>query len=78
MEERKIYSEIPSIESLMCLLGLNFPESATEFQKACLTLAHLYACIRDYVLKGLDVPANLIEIADSLNTIQYDERFKQR
>lgn len=78
MEERKIYSKISSIESLMCLLGLNFPESATEFQKACLTLAHLYACIRDYVLKGLDVPTHLIEIADSLNTIQYDERFKQR
>ena len=55
MEERKLYSELPNVESLQCLLGLNFPESATEFQKACLTLCRLFACVRDYVLKGLDV-----------------------
>lgn len=62
----------------MCVLGLNFPESATEFQKACLTLAHLYACIRDYVLKGIEVPTYLLEVADRLNSIQYDNRAKQR
>lgn len=78
MEERKLYCEVPSVESLMCLLGLNFPESATEFQKAVLTLAHLYACIRDYVLKGVEVPNPLLEVANMLNTIQYYERFKQR
>lgn len=78
MEERKIYSEIPSVDSLMCLLGLKFPETATEFQKAVLTLAHMYAVIRDYVLKGIEVPTRLCEIADMLNKIQYDERFKQR
>lgn len=78
MEERKLFCEIANVDSLCCLLGLSFPESATEFQKACLTLSHLYATIRDYVLKGLEVPTYLVEIADHLNTIQYDERFKQR
>ena len=78
MEERKLYNEIPNVDSLCCLLGLSFPDSATEFQKAVLTLAHLYAVIRDYVLKGLEVPTYLVEVANHLNTIQYDERGKQR
>ena len=78
MEERKLYSELPNVESLQCLLGLNFPESATEFQKACLTLCRLFACVRDYVLKGLDVPVYLLDIINELNSIQQDERYKQR
>ena len=78
MEERKLTCEIPNIESLTCLLGLSFPESATEFQKATLLLAHLYAVIRDYILKGLEVPEYLVQISDQLNTISYNERFKQR
>lgn len=78
MEERKLTCEIPNIESLTCLLGLSFPESATEFQKATLLLSHLYAVIRDYVLKGLEVPSYLVDICNTLNTISYDERFKQR
>ena len=78
MEERTLYCEIPEVDSLACLLGLVFPESATEFQKAVLTLAHMYAVIRDYVLKGVEVPQRLLELADSLNSISYNERFAQR
>lgn len=78
MEERLIYSDLPNIEAFKCVLGLAFPESATEFQKATLTLSHLYATIRDYVLKGMEVPEELIVLADSLNTISYNERYKQR
>lgn len=78
MEERKFYCEIPNVDSLMCLLGLTFPETATEFQKAVLTLAHLYAVIREYVLKGIEVPVELVQVANHLNTIAYDERAKQR
>lgn len=78
MEERKLYNELPNVESLQCVLGLSFPESATEFQKSVLTLAHLYACIRDYVLKGLEVPTFLVEIADHLNSISYNSRFQQK
>lgn len=78
MEEKKLFSEIPNVESLCCLLGLVFPDSATEFQKATLALAHMYATIRDYVLKGVEVPAALVEICNTLNTISYDERYKQR
>ena len=78
MEERQIFSEIPTIESVCCILGLRFPDTASEFQKACITLAHLYRCIGEYVMKGVDVPDYLIKLADQLNTIQYDERAKQR
>lgn len=78
MEERKLFCELPNVDSLMCLLGLSFPESATEFQKAVLTLAHLYAVVRDYVLKGITVPKALLEVADDLNTIMYLEREKQK
>lgn len=78
MEERLIYSQLPNIESYAFVLGLKFPESATEFQKAVLTLARLYAVVNDYVLKGLDVPLTILELCDNLNTIQYDERGKQR
>lgn len=78
MEERKIYSELANIDAFACVLGLRFPESANEFQKSCLTLAHLYAALRDFVLKGEEIPTQLIELADSLNSICYDERFKQR
>ena len=78
MEERQLFCEIPEVDSLVCVLGLMFPDSATEFQKACLTLAHLYACIRDYVLKGYEVPRRLIEVADHLNQITYNESDNQR
>ena len=78
MEERKLFCEIPEVDSLACILDLVFPESATEFQKAVLTLAHLYAAIRSYVLKGVEVPQRLLEVADMLNTISYQERSKQR
>lgn len=78
MEECKKFNEIPNVDSLCCLLGLNFPVSATEFQKSVLTLAHMYATIRDYVLKGVEVPVYLIEIANHLNSIAYAGRDNQR
>lgn len=78
MEERKLFCEIPNVESLCCILGLVFPESATEFQKSVLTLAHLYANIRDYALRGVEVPDYLIEVADVLNTISLQNRKNQR
>jgi hypothetical protein len=77
MEERIIYSEIPNIDSYCCVLGLNFPDSITEFQKAFLTLAHLFAASRDYVLKGVDVPFYIIHLADQLMTICLHEVDKQ-
>lgn len=77
MEEKIIYSEIPNIDSYRCVLGLNFPDSITEFQKAFLTLAHLFAASRDYVLKGVDVPVDILHLADKLMMICLDEEYKQ-
>lgn len=77
-EERLIYSELPNIEAFMCVLGLKFPESATEFQKAFLTLAHLMASSRDFVLQRQDVPQSIVSLIGQLTTIITDERFKQQ
>lgn len=73
-----IYNEISNIDSLCAILGLKFPESATEFQKAALTLAHLMASLRDYVLKGHDIPVDLVEVVDKLSIIMLDNEYKQR
>lgn len=78
MEERLIYSQLPNIEAYAFILGLRFPDSATEFQKAVLTIARLYAVVYDYVIKGEDVPAHILQLCDDLNTIAQDERGKQR
>lgn len=78
MEERKLFCEIDNIESLTCVLGLNFPDSATEFQKAFLTLAHLCASCRDYVLKGSDIPIGLIRTIDLLSQLLVQNELQQR
>lgn len=78
MEERLIFSELSMIEAVTCILGLKFPDSANEFQKAFLTLAHLMASCRDYVLNGHEVPNQILVLIDELNTIIYHERDKQR
>lgn len=63
------FDEIENIDSFRCVLGLNFPDCATEFQKAFLTLAHLMASARDYVLKGVDVPSPVLDLIDLLTNI---------
>lgn len=70
MEDKKlIFNELKNIESVCAVLGLAFPDSANEFQKAALTLAHLMASLRDFVLKGHEIPMDLIVLAASLSII---------
>lgn len=77
MEERILFNEVQNVDSLCCVLGLNFPDSATEFQKAALTLAHLMASLRDFVLKGVEVPQPIIDNIFELSTIVCNESGKQ-
>lgn len=77
MEERILFNEVQNVDSLCCVLGLNFPDSATEFQKAALTLAHLMASIRDFVLKGVEVPQPIIDNIFELSTIVCNESGKK-
>lgn len=72
------FRDLANIESVCAVLGLVFPASATEFQKAALTLAHLMASLRDFVLKGHDIPLDLVELADRLSIIMVDNEYKQR
>lgn len=53
-------------DTITTLLGLTFPESANDFQKCALTLAHMMAILRDFVLKGRDIPDNLLLTASLL------------
>lgn len=77
MEERILFKKVQNVDSLCCVLGLNFPDSATEFQKAALTLAHLMASLRDFVLKGVEVPQPIIDSIFELSTIVCNESGKQ-
>lgn len=65
------FNQIYSIEIFTCLLGLSFPDSATDFQKAALTLAHLMAAVRESVLKGSAindrVSSLILELAEVVN-----------
>lgn len=72
------FKELDGIESICAILGLSFPESANEFQKCALTLAHLMASLRDYVLKGHEIPESLVELADNLGFIMACNADKQR
>lgn len=74
----KEFKELKNIDSVCAVLGLNFPESATEFQKASLTLAHLMASLRDFVLKGLDIPDSLVELVSSLSAIMQAHKDAQK
>jgi len=55
-----------NIDSVCAILGLAFPESANDFQKAALILAHLMASLRDFVLKGQEIPVELCDLVDNL------------
>lgn len=72
------FDNIGNIDSILCVLGLSFPDSATPFQKAFLTLAHLMASCRDYVLKGFDVPDYIATSVKLLADIVYSGKEQQR
>ena len=76
--EQMKFDEIEGIENYLCVLGLSFPESASDFQKSALTLAHLMASVRDYVLKGIEVPGMLIQTIYNLSFIVFSNGLKQR
>jgi len=78
MENRLIFSEINGINMLISLFGLVFPETATEFQKAALTMAYIVASFRDNILKGNEIPHEHIAVADQLWLIVMDNEYKQR
>ena len=73
-----LFANIPQIDSICCVLGLKFPDSATEFQKAALTLAHVMASIRDFVLKGYDVPVYLLDLIDNLHYVMHSNAENQK
>lgn len=73
-----IFNELHNIEAYTCILGLQFPESATEFQKASLTLAHLMACSRDYILKGFQLPDEIVQLISNLTEIIEDHKDEQK
>lgn len=73
-----IFKELKNIDTWCCLLGLQFPESVTEFQRATLTLAHLMACVRDYILKGYELPTNVILLIVDLCSIIDENSNKQK
>lgn len=68
------YSEIKNIDSVAALVGLCFPDSANDFQRAVLTLAHVMASVREMVLKGSEVPTPVLDLISSLTFVidQYD------
>lgn len=78
MEERIIFSEIKGINALTSLFGLTFNDSVTEFQKAALTMAYIVASFRDNILKGNEIPHELLTTADQLWLIVMDNEYKQR
>lgn len=65
-----------SVKSL--LLGLNFPETANQFQKSMLYLAHLMAILRESVLKGRDIEKSIISDIVVLATIAEQNSDEQR
>lgn len=76
--EVKKFDELDNIQSMLCIFGLQFPETATEFQKAALTLAHVMIGVRDAVLKGRDVTPYLCDYVYNLTQIMIDNELKQR
>ena len=60
------------------LLGLHFPETATEFQKAALFLAHLMVIVRDSILKGVDVMPDIIDDVQAAQLCMCQNKDNQR
>lgn len=69
--------EMPNFKSLACVCGLTFPESATEFQKSLLTMAHMAAALRESVLRGSVIPSELLADFMSLAGIMFNNSDKQ-
>lgn len=67
------YNEIVNIKSYECLCGVNIPDSATDFQRASITLAHMMASVRESVLKGFAVPTSVVEVISILADIMLTE-----
>lgn len=72
-----IFKDLHNIDAYTCILGLQFPESATEFQKASLTLAHLMACCSDYILIGFQLPDEIVQLISNLTVIIEDNKDEQ-
>lgn len=70
--------DIQYFDEIACICGLSFPESATDFQKASLCLAHLMAALRESVLKGCVISSNLIGIVNKLALILVVNGDKQK
>ena len=59
-------SDISEFDVMCAIFGLSFPDSATEFQKASLLLAHLMSSVREIVLRGGNVPFGLCTLIHAL------------
>ena len=71
------YENIASIDAINCILGLKFPDDVKPFQAAFLTLAHLLASSRDYVLKRHEIPRQIVTTIKLLSDIIYNGRENQ-
>ena len=70
--------EMPNFESLACVCGLSFPETANEFQKAMLTLSHMMAALRESILRGSMIPVELVEDVTFLASVAFDHKDEQK
>lgn len=59
-------NDIYEFQVMAALFGLSFPESATEFQMAAITLAYLSKAVHDIVLRGHDVPVGVCNMIHAL------------
>lgn len=73
-----VFSELENIDTICAVCGLSFPESANEFQKSSLLLAHLMASVRNLVLNMVEVNKELLTLIRSLVTIMVCNYEQQR
>lgn len=60
-ESVKIEDLIYNFESKCVVFGLQFPESALDYQKCILYLSHMAMALRNAVLKGVVIPDDLLQ-----------------
>lgn len=63
------FDDIDNIDAITMIFGLSFPDQATEFQKSCLTLAHIADSCRNAVLRGIIIPENVLAVLCKLSNI---------